>query len=48
VSFSDDEATEQGIYNTQKRLEIIYPGKHELAIKDEPKTFDVHLKIDLS
>jgi uncharacterized protein YlzI (FlbEa/FlbD family) len=48
VSFSGDEATEQGIYNTQKRLEIIYPGKHELAIKDEPKTFDVHLKIDLS
>lgn len=48
VSFSDDEATEQGIYNTQKRLEIIYPSQHELTIKDEPKTFTVHLKINLS
>jgi len=48
VSFSYDEATEQGIFNTQKRLEIIYPGTHELTIKDEPKTFDVHLKINLS
>lgn len=48
VSFSDDEATEQGIYNTQKRLEIIYPSQHELTIKDEPKTFDVRLRINLS
>ncbi|MFT3794989.1 sensor histidine kinase [Flavobacterium sp.] len=48
VNISDAEATEQGIYNTQQRLEIIYPGQHELTIKDEPKTFDVHLKINLS
>lgn len=48
VNVQDDEATEQGIYNTQQRLEIIYPGQHELRIKDEPTTFDVHLKINLS
>ncbi|SCY47803.1 sensor histidine kinase [Flavobacterium caeni] len=48
VQFSDDEASEQGIDNTKKRLEIIYPGKHELVIKDEPHHFNVHLKINWS
>lgn len=44
VNFSD-EATEQGIDNTSKRLDYIYPGKHELIIDDNEKTFRVHLKI---
>jgi uncharacterized protein YlzI (FlbEa/FlbD family) len=48
VSFPDDHATEQGIENTTKRLEFIYPGKHEIYFDDEPQSFHVHLKINLS
>lgn len=48
VSISEDEASEQGIENTAKRLEFIYPGEHELQIKDNKENFHVHLKIKLS
>ena len=37
-----------GIENTQKRLELIYPSKHQLKITDLPDTFSVHLSIHLS
>ncbi|HPI55176.1 MAG TPA: histidine kinase [Chitinophagaceae bacterium] len=37
-----------GIENTQKRLELIYPTKHQLDIIDLPDTFSVHLTIHLS
>ena len=48
VSFPDDHATEQGIENTSKRLEFIYPGEHELILNDKPDSYHVHLKINLS
>lgn len=48
VNFPDEHLSEQGIYNTQKRLGFIYPGQHDLTIKDEPKTFEVNLKINWS
>lgn len=37
-----------GIRNVQKRLELIYPGKHSLKIDDEGGNFVVKLKIDLA
>ncbi|WEK68584.1 MAG: histidine kinase [Candidatus Chryseobacterium colombiense] len=36
-----------GIENVKKRLEILYPKKHELSIKDSETEFVVDLKIDL-
>lgn len=45
-----DEAskTEEGLRNTKKRLEIIYPDKHELTIHESDKKYEVTLKIDLT
>ncbi len=40
--------TEEGLRNTKKRLEIIYPEKHELTIHESEKKYDVTLKIDLT
>lgn len=37
-----------GIQNAMKRLEIIYPGKHELKITDEGAFFVVSLMVDLN
>ena len=37
-----------GIDNVRKRLEILYPQKYTLNIKDSEKEFVVDLKIDLS
>ncbi len=34
-----------GISNTRRRLDLLYPGKHELIIKDSPDKFEVSLKI---
>lgn len=39
--------TGTGIENTQKRLELIYPQKHELQILENENEFRVHLSIDL-
>jgi sensor histidine kinase YesM len=36
-----------GIQNVRKRLELLYPGKHELNITDEADVFIVNLKIEL-
>jgi len=36
-----------GIQNVRKRLELLYPGKHELNISDEEDVFIVNLKIEL-
>lgn len=36
-----------GIHNVQKRLALLYPGKHELTITDEEDVFIVNLKIEL-
>jgi len=36
-----------GIQNVRKRLELLYPGKHQLLITNEPDVFVVNLKIIL-
>jgi len=36
-----------GIQNVQKRLTLLYPGKHELAITNEEDVFIVNLTIEL-
>lgn len=36
-----------GLKNVQKRLEILYPNKHELKIISEPDVFIVNLKLEL-
>lgn len=37
-----------GIMNLRKRLELIYPGAHELTINNEPDWFKIVLKISFS
>jgi len=37
-----------GIGNTRKRLEISYPGRHQLKIDRKNEVFNVSLKLDLS
>jgi sensor histidine kinase YesM len=36
-----------GLTNLKRRLELIYPGRHELAINDDQRNFRVHLKIEV-
>jgi len=36
-----------GLNNVQKRLQILYPGYHELKMTEEPEHFTVLLEIDL-
>ncbi|MEP6725835.1 MAG: histidine kinase [Bacteroidota bacterium] len=43
----EDHSSGIGIQNVQKRLELLYPGKHELAITNEEDVFIVNLKIEL-
>ncbi|HEY0680428.1 MAG TPA: histidine kinase [Chitinophagaceae bacterium] len=37
-----------GINNVRKRLELLYPNKHELQISNEPEVFVVNLRIELT
>lgn len=37
-----------GIVNVRKRLELLYPGQHELVINDEKEMYIVNLKIALT
>lgn len=39
--------TEEGLKNTQKRLDLIYSGKYVLDVREDKKYYDVNLKIDL-
>jgi len=36
-----------GINNVRKRLEMLYPGRHELKISNEPDVFIVDLQLEL-
>ncbi|WP_300672455.1 histidine kinase [Soonwooa sp.] len=44
---SKDHTSGIGIGNVKKRLELIYPNKHELHISDKENLFVVELKIEL-
>ncbi len=37
-----------GLTNTKARLQLVYPGRHELVIRDEPDSFTVDLSLSLS
>ncbi len=37
-----------GLKNVQKRLELLYPSKHQLQITDDTSSYSVWLKIDLT
>jgi hypothetical protein len=36
-----------GIENVKKRLELLYPGRHELIITNDEDVFIVNMKIEL-
>ena len=36
-----------GIANVEKRLQLLYPGKHELVITNDDHVFVVDLKVEL-
>ncbi|NDV42411.1 sensor histidine kinase [Flagellimonas sediminis] len=36
-----------GLQNVRKRLEILYPKKHELEIKESANSYDVYLRLEL-
>jgi two-component system LytT family sensor kinase len=37
-----------GLKNVRRRLELLYPGRHNLNIIDDPQRFSVELKMELS
>lgn len=37
-----------GLVNVQRRLELLYPGKHRINIQDNGQTFTIHLEVPLS
>jgi sensor histidine kinase YesM len=36
-----------GLNNLRKRLDLLYPGRHELELEDEVNTFKARLVIEL-
>lgn len=42
-----DDAEEDGLDQVQKRLQLLYPGRHELKITEEPEIMMVNLRIIL-
>jgi sensor histidine kinase YesM len=47
VKGMDDRNTHIGLRNVKKRLQLLYPGKHELNIEEGTKSFRVFMKIYL-
>ena len=37
-----------GLKNVRRRLDLLYPGRHELKIESDGVSFEVHLDLDLS
>jgi LytS/YehU family sensor histidine kinase len=42
-----DEASGIGLVNVERRLKLLYPGRHSLKVRKEHPWFDVQLHIDL-
>ncbi len=36
-----------GLKNVQKRIQLLYPGKHELRVYDAQYSFDVYIRVPL-
>lgn len=47
VTSLDTVAKGIGLQNVQKRLQLLYPNKHRLEIKDENKSYNVYLRLEL-
>lgn len=47
IQTNETHATGIGLKNVQERLRLLYPGKHELQIMNEPDVFIVNLKAEL-
>lgn len=43
-----DEASGIGLANVERRLKLLYPGKHSLRVQKQDPWFDIYLDIDLS
>lgn len=43
-----EQSSHIGLKNTLERLKQIYPGKHQIEISNDGKTFEVNLKINLN
>jgi len=43
----DDEESGIGLENVKRRLDLLYPGKHQLKISDSAKEYRIKLEIDL-
>lgn len=47
-SYTKDQEGGIGLKNVRRRLELVYPGRHDLRIEADTTQFDVHLKINLT
>lgn len=47
IQVQEQRSTGIGLKNVQKRLALLYPGKHELTITNEEEIFIVNLKLKL-
>jgi sensor histidine kinase YesM len=47
-SLSLEENAGIGLINTRRRLDLIYPDKYKMEIKEHDEEYTVHLVIDLS
>lgn len=47
VSLPEGEKSQKGIENTLKKLEHLYPGRHEITCRESETDYEVDLKIEL-